>query len=179
MIKKILIVLAAVVVLFVVVVMAQPAEFQVVRTAVIAAPASAVFEQVNDFHKWEHWSPWEKLDPAMKKTFEGPSSGTGAVYSWAGNSEVGEGRMTVTESRPYELIRLKLEFLEPFAATNATEFTFAPEGNQTRVTWKMTGENNFIGKAFCLFMDMDKMVGGDFDKGLARMKTVAESNGTP
>jgi hypothetical protein len=101
--------------------------------------------------------------------------GTGAVYSWAGNSDVGEGRMTITESRPHELVRIKLEFIKPFSATNTTEFTFKPEGNQTAVRWSMAGENNFVSKAMCLFMNMDKMVGGDFEKGLAALKSVSEA----
>ena len=111
----------------------------------------------------------------MKQTYEGAPAGTGAVYSWTGNKEVGEGRMTLTESRTNELIRIKLEFLKPFAAVNTTEFTFTPEGNQTTVEWSMTGSNNFMAKAFGLFMNMDKMIGGDFEKGLAQLKSVAEA----
>jgi len=130
---------------------------------------------VNDFHNWEAWSPWAKLDPAAKATFEGPSTGTGAIFKWAGNKEVGEGSMTITESRPSDLIRIKLEFLRPFEATNSAEFTFKPEGNRTAVTWSMEGKNNFIAKAVCLFMNMDKMVGGQFEQGLAQMKAVVEA----
>lgn len=175
MLKKILIALAVIVAVFIGVVAMQPSDFRIARTATISAPASAVFAQVNDFHKWEAWSPYEKLDPAMKKTYEGAPVGIGAIYSWAGNSEVGEGRTTIIESRPDELIRIKLEFIKPFAVTNAAEFTFKPEGDQTAVTWSLTGKNNFISKAICLFMDMDKMVGGDFEQGLADLKTVVES----
>jgi len=130
---------------------------------------------VNDFHNWEAWSPWAKLDPAAKATFEGPSTGTGAIFKWVGNKEVGEGSMTITESRPSDLIRIKLEFLRPFEATNSAEFTFKPEGNRTAVTWSMEGKNNFIAKAVCLFMNMDKMVGGQFEQGLAQMKAVVEA----
>src|SRR4029450_3509072 len=122
MLVKILVGLAALVVLLVVVVALQPSEFRITRTATVAAPASAVFAQVNDFHKWEAWSPWAKLDPNAKNTFEGPSAGEGACFRWAGNKNVGEGSMTITESRPNDLIRIRLEFLKPFAATNATEF---------------------------------------------------------
>jgi len=175
MLKKILIAIAAIVVVFVVVVAIQPSEFRIVRSATISAPAPAVFAQVNDFHNWEAWSPWAKVDPAMKQAYEGPPAGTGAIYTWAGNDQVGEGRMTLTESRPSDLIRIKLEFLKPFAATNTAEFTFKPEGNQTVVTWSMAGENNFVAKAVHLFMNMDKMVGGDFEKGLARMRAVVEA----
>ncbi|MCI0375998.1 MAG: SRPBCC family protein [Gemmataceae bacterium] len=171
----ILIALAVVVIGFAVVVAMKPSEFRIVRTGTISAPPSAVFAEVNDFHKWQAWSPWEKLDPALKRTYEGPSAGTGAIYSWAGNKKVGEGRMTIMESRPSDLIRINLEFLKPFKATNTTEFTFKPEGNQTVVTWDMSGRNNFIGKAFCMFMNMDKLVGGDFEKGLANLKASVES----
>jgi hypothetical protein len=126
-----------------------------------------VFAQVNDFHNWEAWSPWAKLDPAAKAIIEGPRAGKGAIFRWAGNEEVGEGSMTITESRPSDLIRIKLEFLKPFEATNTAEFTFKPVDNQTNVTWSMEGQNNFIAKAVCLFMNMDQMVGGQFEKGLA------------
>ncbi len=175
MLKKFLIAIAAIIVVFVVVVALQPSEFRIVRSATISAPAPAVFAQVNDFHNWEAWSPWAKLDPAAKATFEGPSTGTGAIFKWAGNKEVGEGSMTITESRPSDLIRIKLEFLRPFEATNSAEFTFKPEGNRTAVTWSMEGKNNFIAKAVCLFMNMDKMVGGQFEQGLAQMKAVVEA----
>jgi hypothetical protein len=173
--KKILIAFAGTVLVFVVVVAVQPAEFRIVRSATISAPAAAVFAQVNDLHNWEAWSPWAKIDPAMKQTYAGAPAGPGAMYTWAGNQEVGEGRMTVTESRPNELIKIKLEFLKPLVATNAAEFTFKSEGDRTAVTWSMTGQNNFVGKAICLFMDMDKMVGGQFEKGLAQMKSVVEA----
>jgi uncharacterized protein YndB with AHSA1/START domain len=172
---KILIGLAALVVLLVVVVALQPSEFRITRTATVAAPASTVFAQVNDFHKWEAWSPWTKLDPAARNTFDGAPAGSGAVFGWSGNSKVGEGRMTITESRPNELVRIKLEFMKPFAATNTAEFTFKPEGDRTAVTWSMYGHNNFVGKAVCLVMNMDKTLGGEFDKGLAAMKSVAEA----
>jgi uncharacterized protein YndB with AHSA1/START domain len=174
--KKFLIGLVVVILLFVAVVALQPADFKVERSATIAAPPATVFAQVNDFHKWEVWSPWAKRDPAMKQTYEGAPAGTGAVYTWSGNSDVGSGKMTIIESRPAELVRIKLEFTEPFAATNTTDFTFKSEGgNQTAVTWSMAGRHNFMGKAMCLFMNMDKMVGGDFEKGLAQMKAAAEA----
>jgi hypothetical protein len=175
MLKKILIALAVIVVVFVGVVAMQPSDFRIVRTVTMSAPAPAVFAQVNDFHNWEAWSPWAKLDPTAKNSFEGPSAGTGAIFRWAGNKEVGEGSMTITESRPSDLIRIKLEFLKPFAATNSAEFTFKPDGDQTAVTWGMAGKNNFISKAICLFMNMDKMVGGKFEEGLAAMKSIVEA----
>ena len=175
MLVKILIALVVVVGLLVVVVAMQPSEFHVARTATISAPAPAVFAQVNDFHHWEAWNPWGKLDPAMRQAYEGAPAGAGAIYTWAGNDQVGEGRMTMTESRPSDLIRIKLEFMKPFRSTNTAEFTFKPEGDQTAVTWSMTGANNFIAKTVHLFMNMDRMVGGQFEKGLAQLKTVVEA----
>jgi hypothetical protein len=178
MFKKILLLALVVIVLgvgiFAVVVAMQPSHYRVERSATMNAPAQVVFNQVNDFHKWDAWSPWAKLDPNMKTSFEGPPAGTGAIYNWTGNSDVGEGRMTITDSKPADSIKIKLDFIKPFAATSATVFSFKPQGNQTAVTWTMDGENNFIGKAFCLFMNMDKMVGADFEKGLGQMKAVAE-----
>ena len=180
MLLKVLLGIGAAVVLIVVVlaviVAMQPSEFRIERSAVIAAPPAAVFAQVNDFHNWEMWSPWAKLDPAAKNSFEGAPAGKGAAFSWAGNNKVGEGRMTITESRPDELIRIKLEFLKPFDATNTAEFTFRPEGERTAVTWSMYGHNNFISRAVFLFVNMDKALGGEFEKGLASMKSAAEAS---
>jgi uncharacterized protein YndB with AHSA1/START domain len=153
----------------------RPSEFRVARTATIDAPVPVVFAQVNDFHRWAAWSPYDKRDQAMRKTYEGAPAGTGAIYAWAGNKEVGEGRSTITESRPNELIRIRLEFARPFKATSTAEFTFRPEGDRTAVTWSLTGRNNFMVKAIGLFMDMDRMIGGDFEQGLAQMKSVAEA----
>ena len=175
MLKTILIVVAVFVVVFLIVVAMQPAEFRVTRSATMSAPPPPVFAQVNDFRKWEAWSPWEKLDPTLKRTFEGPSAGTGAVYRWVGNKKVGEGNMTITESRPSDLIRIRLEFIKPFASICTTEFVFKPEASGTATTWSMTGKNNFIAKAMHLFMNIDKMVGGDFEKGLAQLKAVSEA----
>ena len=180
MLLKILLGIAAAVVLVVVVlaviVALQPSEFRIERSAVIAAPAPTVFAQVNDFRNWEAWSPWAKLDPAVKNSFEGAPAGKGAAFSWAGNDKVGEGRMTITESRPNELVRIKLEFRKPFEATNTAEFTFRPEGERTAVTWSMYGHNSFISRAVFLFVNMDKALGGEFEKGLVSMKSVAEAS---
>jgi hypothetical protein len=170
MLIKILIAIAVIV--FVVIAALQPSEFRVVRSAAISAPASAVFAQV-DLHNWEPWSPWGKMDPAMRQAYQGVPAGTGAIYMWTGIKEVGEGRMTITEPSS-DLIRIKLEFFKPFAGTNTAEFAFKPEDSQTAVTWSMTGENNFMAKAVHLFINMDKMVGGQFEKGLAQMKAVVE-----
>src|ERR1017187_4133069 len=179
MIIKILIVLAVIVVLFISVAATRPADFRVTRTTTISAPAAVVFAQVNDLHKWEAWNPWGKLDSACKMTYQGPPAGTGAGYTWAGNNKVGEGHMTITESRPNEFIRLNLEFLKPFKANNTAEFTFKTEGNQTAVASSMSGKKNFTFKAVGLFMDTDKMVGGDFERGLADLKSVAETASAP
>jgi uncharacterized protein YndB with AHSA1/START domain len=169
--------LAALVAVLAGVIAVQPSEFHVERKAAMAAPAAVVFAQVNDFHKWEAWSPWAKLDPAARNTFEGPPAGTGAVFRWSGNDEVGEGSMTLTESRPNEHIKIRLDFVKPFEDTSNVDFTFKPDGDQTVVTWSMYGRNNFVGKAFCLFMNlnMDRMIGDKFDEGLTSMKAVVEA----
>ena len=171
----ILITIAVTLVVLVIIVAQRPSEFHVMRSATMSAPPPVVFAQVNDFHKWEAWSPWAKTDPACKYTYVGSPAGVGAIFSWAGNKKVGEGRMTILENRPGEFIRINLEFLKPFNATNTAEFTFKAEGGQTVVTWTMLGKNNFLFKAFSLFMDCDKMVGRDFEKGLAAMKSAAEA----
>jgi hypothetical protein len=176
MLKWSLAAVAAVVVIFLIVVALQPSDFKVERSATLRAPAPAAFAQVNDFQNWRAWSPWEKIDPALKRQYEGPKAGTGAVYAWQGNGDVGEGRMTITESRPGELVRIRLEFFTPFAAVNDTVFQFKPSSEGTAVIWTMTGRNNFLSKAICLFVDMDKMVGGMFEQGLTRMKTVVEGD---
>ncbi|MBV8900407.1 MAG: SRPBCC family protein [Verrucomicrobia bacterium] len=152
----------------------QPSEFWIARTARIPAPVATVFTQVNDFRRWAAWSPWARLDPAMKVSYDGAPVGTGASYAWSGNHRVGEGRSTITESRPNELIRIKLEFVRPFAGTNDTEFTFQPDGHATAVTWSMSGKRNFVMKAVGLFMNCDKMCGGQFERGFANLKAVLE-----
>ncbi|MGC4015892.1 MAG: SRPBCC family protein [Luteolibacter sp.] len=174
MFKKILIVLAVVLLALIIVIATRPADFTITRSAVLNAPPATVFEQVNDYHKWLAWSPWAKMDPAMKQTFDGPASGTGASYAWEGNSQVGSGRMTITDSQPAKLVAMRLEFLKPFTATNQAEFTFVPDGTGTKVTWTMTGKNNFMSKACGLVMDMDKLIGADFEKGLSNLKEIAE-----
>ncbi|MDB6123456.1 MAG: polyketide cyclase [Pedosphaera sp.] len=175
MLIKILIAIATVIVVFAIIVAMRPSEFRITRTAAISAVPAVVFEQVNDLHKWEAWSPWAKMDPTAKISFEGPPAGTGAGYDWVGNSKVGEGHMTITESRPVSLIRFRLDFRKPFAGTNTAEFAFKPEGSQTVVTWSMTGKYNFIMKAMGIFMSCDKMIGSHFEKGLADLNTVAKA----
>jgi hypothetical protein len=170
-----LVVIVVLLIAFVVIVALQPADFRIARSATFAAPASDVFAQVNDFHHWDAWSPWAKIDPAMKQTYEGAPTGTGASYSWLGNNKVGEGTMTIMDSRPTDLISIKLEFRRPFKATNTAEFAFKADGQRTTVTWSMSGRNSFMFKAFGLFMSMDKMLGAEFEKGLANMKAVVEA----
>jgi hypothetical protein len=174
MLVKILIAVVVVVLGLAAYIATRPAEFQVVRSATFAAPAPAVFAQVNELRKWEAWSPWAKKDPQMKQSYEGPAAGAGAVSSWVGNKDVGEGRMSIVESRPAELVRFKLEFFKPFAATNSAEFTFKEQGGRTAVSWSMSGQNNFIGKAMSVVFDFDKMIGADFEAGLASLKTIVE-----
>src|SRR5262245_26387136 len=153
----------------------QPAQYRIARTTTIAAPPAAVFAQVNDFHKWRAWSPWEQVDPAMKREYLGAPAGAGAVYAWAGNRDVGQGRMTITESRPNEEIRISLEFFKPMAGVSVAEFRFEPSGQGTLVTWSLTGRKNFLAKAIHLVVNMDAMIGGNFDKGLAQLRSTVEA----
>lgn len=176
MLKKVLLVLAALFLGLVAVIALQPSSYRVTRSATVAAAAEAVFPLVNDFHNWDAWSPWAKLDPAMKTTHGGPAAGTGATYAWTGNSQAGQGRMEILDSRAGEEVRIKLDFIKPFESTCDTRFAFKQAQAGTTVTWTMSGTNNFLGKAFCLFTGgMDKMIGPDFEKGLAKMKAVAEA----
>jgi hypothetical protein len=149
--------------------------YSVTRSSVIPAPAKDVFPLVNSFREWPKWSPWETVDPDMQRTYSGAESGVGAKYAWSGNLKAGAGNMEIVESQEPDVIRIRLEFTKPFAAVNPTTFTFVPEGGGTRVTWTMTGEHKGIGKVFALFMNMDKMVGGDFEKGLSSLASVVGS----
>lgn len=178
MIPYILLGLAAVVLLVVVVVQLQPADFRITRSALIGSTPAMVFAQVNDFHRWEAWSPWAKMDPNARVEFAGPDSGVGAAFTWSGNNQVGEGSNCIVESRPPELIRIRLEFVRPFKATNVAEFSFLAEGGGTRVTWTMTGKNNFMGKAVGLIINCDRMVGGQFETGLGNLRRVVEGGPT-
>jgi uncharacterized protein YndB with AHSA1/START domain len=175
MIIEILIAVAAVVIALVIVIASRPSGFRISRSATIPAPASVVFAEVNDFHRWNAWSPWARLDPTAQNTFAGAESGVGAVFHWKGNNQVGEGEMTMVESRPNELVRIRLEFLKPFKATNTAEFIFEAKGDETLVTWSMTGTNSFTAKAVVLVMNCDKMVGGMFEKGLANLTEVTQA----
>jgi carbon monoxide dehydrogenase subunit G len=175
MLKKILkslIVLAVLVVVLLIVVATRPAEFRVERSATIAAPPSVLFAQVNDHHKFTVWNPFMKIDPNVKNTYSGPESGVGAVCSWDGNKDIGAGSATITESKPDELVRERMDWKRPMEGTSTVDFTFKPEGDKTVVTWAMYGQNNFIGKAASLFFNCDKMVGPQFEKGLANLAEV-------
>jgi uncharacterized protein YndB with AHSA1/START domain len=172
--RRILIGVAGLIVVLVLVIVTRPSTFHVERSTTIAAPPESPFALVNDFHAWPAWSPWDKLDPQMKTTYEGPAAGVGAKYAWTGNDKVGEGRMSIEKSEKPSQVVIKLEFIKPFEATNMTTFTFAPTETGTKVTWAMDGENNFMAKAASLFMDMDKMIGTDFEQGLQAMKVAAE-----
>lgn len=173
---KLLAVIAGVVAALCLFIATRPADFSVTRSAVIDAPPAETFAQVNNLQNWNAWSPWARLDPDAKNSFEGPPAGEGASFAWAGNSNVGEGKMTITESKPDELVRMRLEFYKPFEGTNDTLFTFEPDGQGTKVTWTMSGKNNFVGKAIGLVMDCDKMVGGMFEEGLENLNEVASAN---
>lgn len=172
-IKKILLSLAVVIAVFLIVVATRPADFRVERSATIAASPSALFEQVNDHRKFAVWNPFMKLDPNVKNTYSGPDSGVGAVCSWDGNSDIGAGSATITESKPGELVRQRMDWKRPMEGVATVDFTFKPEGDKTVVTWAMYGKNGFMGKAVSLFMDCDKMVGPQFEKGLAELGKVA------
>jgi hypothetical protein len=176
--KRILIGVAAAVSVLVIIVLGlalgQPDMFKVEREIAISAQPAVVYANLEDFHRWEGWSPWEKIEPSMKKTYTGPASGTGSSYAWEGK-EVGAGRMTITDSKPAQQLTIKLEFTKPFEATNTTVFELSSQGTGTKVRWIMTGQNNFVGKVMGVFADMDSMIGKDFDDGLRALKRVSES----
>lgn len=150
--------------------------YSVTRSATIPAPASAIFPYVNSFHEWTKWSPWESVDNNLQRTYSGTETGVGAKYAWTGNRKAGAGTMEIIKSDEPGSINIRLEFTKPFKAVNPTSFTFTADGTGTRVTWTMTGENTGIGKVFALFMNMDKMVGGDFEKGLASLAAAVAKN---
>jgi uncharacterized protein YndB with AHSA1/START domain len=172
--KKVFIIAVVIVAAVLGLALTQPDSFTVTRTATIKAPPEKIIAYLNDFHQWSAWSPWEKLDPNMKRTFEGPVSGQGAVYGWSGNDEVGQGRMEIIENAPPSKVGIKLDFIKPFKSTNQTTFTLQPQGDGTVVTWTMSGPSEFITKLMGVFVSMDKMIGKDFEKGLSQLKAVAE-----
>ncbi|PPD43059.1 MAG: polyketide cyclase [Methylocystis sp.] len=153
----------------------QPDTFRITRAAIVDAPPEAIYPHINDLHAWESWSPWAKLDPDQATTYDGSPLGAGAITTWSGNSKVGAGRMTIVESSQNERIRIRLEFTKPMKATNDVQFDLKPIGERTEIIWTMSGKHEFMGKAFCAFMNMDKMVGGQFEEGLASLKAIVES----
>jgi uncharacterized protein YndB with AHSA1/START domain len=153
---------------------AKPNTFRVQRSATIQSPPERIFALINDFHQFGFWSPWEKIDPNLQRTFSGAASGPGAVYEWEGNKKVGKGRMEIKETTPPSKIVIQLDFLKPFEAHNTTEFTLEPQGNSTNVTWAMFGRQPFMFKVMSTLFNMDKMIGRDFEKGLANLKSVTE-----
>src|SRR5471032_367576 len=151
----------------------QPDSFRVQRTIAIKAPAEKILPLISDFHNWTSWSPWEKLDPAMKRTYSGAPKDQGAVYAWEGDDKVGAGRMEITGQAPAK-VDIKLDFLKPFESHCQTEFALETKGELTTVSWTMSGPSDFMTKLMGLVVSMDRMIGKDFETGLANMKAVAE-----
>jgi uncharacterized protein YndB with AHSA1/START domain len=167
-------VLAVAIAIVVILAMTKPDAFRVERAAAIKAPPERIFALIDDFHQWGSWSPWEGRDPAMKRSFEGAARGKGAVYAWEGNKNVGAGRMEILSAETATIV-IKLDFIKPFEAHNTAEFTLLPQGNATAVTWAMHGPASFMFRMMEVFMNMDRMIGKDFEAGLANLKKVAES----
>jgi hypothetical protein len=174
MFKKILIGVVVLIGGFIAFAATRPDTFKVERSAIIKAKPEKIFNQINDFHNWVSWSPWEKMDPEMKRTYSGEKKGKGAEYKWEGKKDVGSGGMMITESASPSRIVLNLDFIKPFEAHNIIEFTIEANKDSSRVIWTMSGKNNFISKLISIFISMDKMVGKDFEAGLENLKTVAE-----
>ncbi|HSC85591.1 MAG TPA: SRPBCC family protein [Pseudomonas sp.] len=175
----ILLVVLSLLAVFAILVARQPDAFRVERNILIHAPVERVFAQVEDFHQWHQWSPWARRDPSMQVSYEGAAKGVGAIYRWSGNRQVGKGSCSISAVTPNQLVRMQLEFLEPFRASNVAEFHFQAEGAGTRLSWSMSGRSNFISKAMGLLFSMDKIVGGDFEQGLAALKSRAEAAPQP
>jgi hypothetical protein len=179
MLRKILVVLATAVGALLVWVAMKPASYRVERSAVINAAPADVYGHVYDLAKWEAWSPWAKLDPNSKVTFEGPTSGPGAIMRWAGNEKVGRGAMAITEAKPAEAIAIRLDFVEPMEGTSQVRFQFQPKDQATEVIWSMDGDQGFVERLLCAVMgvDVEAMIGQDYERGLANLKTVVETAG--
>ena len=179
MLTYILLGLAAVVVILLIVIATRPASYRIARSTAVAAPPGAVMDLIEDFHQWKRWSPWDKLDPTQVVTIGGAPRGVGATYHWVGTKN-GEGRMEIVESHPNALVGVQLEFVKPFASRSRCDFNIHPAGSGSTVEWSMMGHNNFMAKAFGMFVNMDRMLGRDFERGLAELKAQAESSaGTP
>lgn len=174
MLKKIALAVLAIIVIILGMAAMKPDTFSVKRVVSIKAPPEKIAPLLTDFHQWASWSPWEHLDPAMKRTFSGAPSGKGAIYEWEGNKDVGKGRMEILDASTPAKTVIKLDFLQPFESHNTTEFTLVPQGDMTQVSWDMSGPMPFISKIMSVFASMDSMIGKDFEKGLANMKAAAE-----
>jgi uncharacterized protein YndB with AHSA1/START domain len=174
MLKKIALVIVALLCAVLVYAATKPDTFTVQRMATIKAPPERIYPLITDFHSWSAWSPYEKMDPDMKRGYSGAAAGKGAVYTWDGNNKVGKGRMEIVETSAPSKVDIKLDFLKPMRSQNATEFTLVPKGDSTTVTWMMRGPNMYIGKVMSVFVNMDHMIGKDFETGLANLKAIAE-----
>lgn len=174
MLKKIAIIVVVLIAAILIFAATRPDDFRVQRAASIKAPPEKVFALINDFNRWDAWSPWEKKDPAMKRTFGAATSGKGAKYAWEGNKDVGKGSMEIAESSPSSKVTIKLDFIEPFEGHNIVDFTLEPKGDSTNVTWSMHGPMPFISKVISVFCNMDSMIGKDFEAGLSNLKAAAE-----
>jgi carbon monoxide dehydrogenase subunit G len=174
MFKKIAVAFAVIVALLLAYAATRPDSFRVERSASIKAPPEKVFALINDFHHWTQWSPWENIDPGLKRTYSGSANGKGTAYAWEGDNKVGSGRMEIMDTTPPSKITIKLDFLKPFEAHNTAEFTLEGKGDTTNITWAMHGPSPYLAKVIGVFMSMDTMVSKDFEKGLANLKAVAE-----
>lgn len=172
--KKLLLAVLAVIAVFLLYAATRPADYRIERSTAIAAPPAIVYAQIADFHHWSAWSPWAHLDPHMSVQYSGTPNGPGAIYEWSGNEKVGQGRMTIVDAQPAAEVDIRLEFMRPWAQTSRTQFHLRPEAGGTRVAWVLSGKNDFVGKTFGVFVDRDKIVGGDFEKGLQSLRLVTE-----
>lgn len=168
------VILAIVIAAILVFALTKPGTLRVQRTIDIKAPADRIFPLISDFHQWRNWSPYETKDPAMKRSYDGTDSGKGAVYAWDGDKNVGSGRMEILEASVPSKIVIKLDFFAPFEAHNTAEFTMLPQGNTTHLSWVMHGPANFMSKLMQVFINLDNMIGRDFEVGLANLKTLTE-----
>jgi uncharacterized protein YndB with AHSA1/START domain len=169
------VILAVAIAIVLVLAATKPDTFRVQRTTAIKAPAEKIFPLIGDFHQWRSWSPWENRDPEMKRTYDGAPSGKGAVYAWDGNGNVGSGRMEILDSAVPSKIVIKLDFIKPFEGHNTAEFTMVSQGDATHLTWLMQGRTPFLGKIMHVFINMDRMIGKDFEAGLANLKKLTEN----
>jgi uncharacterized protein YndB with AHSA1/START domain len=174
MLNIVLIIIAALIAAILIYALTRPDTFRIERSASIEAPPEKIFPHIIDFHLWQAWSPWEKIDLAAKASYSGAANGVGAVYEWNGNKEVGQGRMEIVESVPASKVVIKIDFMKPFEAHNTVEFTLVPQGDTTTVTQAMYGASPFISKIMCLFFNSDKMVGSKYEEGLGTLKAIAE-----